>query len=173
MSSNNPLNYQIAVQDFKRSRKQAAMQLLLARLSGKSAELLAYDYVRQQLGEAGTIERGLQEISLDAIVGSVGRHDDFTNDFLPKKDSDLERWARIKAAILDMSGMGPIEVYQIGEGYFIHDGHHRVSVARQLGCSSVATTNSTPSGRSSSIGLITMRADAWSGRMVTSPESNS
>jgi nucleotide-binding universal stress UspA family protein len=138
MPSNNPLNYEIAVQDFKRSRRQAAVQQLLARLTGKSTELLAYDYVRRQLGETGTIERGLQEIPLDAIVGSVGRHDDFTQDFLPKKDSDLERWARIKAAILDMSGMGPIEVYQVGDGYFVNDGHHRVSVARQLGTSTIS-----------------------------------
>jgi nucleotide-binding universal stress UspA family protein len=126
MSRKNPLNYRIAVQDFKRARKQAAVQQLLAHLTGKSAELLAYDDVRQQLRETGTIERGLQEIPLDAIVGSVGRSDDFTRDFLPKKDSDQERWAQVKTAILDMSGMAPIDVYQIGEGYFVRDGNHRL-----------------------------------------------
>jgi len=30
-----------------------------------------------------------------------------------------------------MSGLPPIEVYQIGDAYFVHDGHHRISVARQ------------------------------------------
>ena len=138
MSSKNPLNYHIAVQDFRQARKQAAVQQLLAHLTGKSAELLAYDDVRQQLRETGTIERGLQEIPLDAIVGSVGRYDDFTRDFMPKKDSDQERWARVKTAVLDMSGMAPIDVYQIGEAYFVRDGNHRVSVARRLGTGTIS-----------------------------------
>jgi len=31
----------------------------------------------------------------------------------------------------DTTGLPPIEVYQIGEVFFIHDGHHRVSITRQ------------------------------------------
>jgi nucleotide-binding universal stress UspA family protein len=70
---------------------------------------------------------------LDAIVGSVGRYQDFTRDFLPKKDSDEERWAKVKTAVIDMVGMPPIDVYKMGEVYFVIDGNHRVSVARELG----------------------------------------
>jgi hypothetical protein len=46
-----------------------------------------------------------------------------------------ERWEKIARLYLDPSGRGlpPIEVYQVGEGYFVSDGNHRVSVARQLG----------------------------------------
>jgi len=138
MPEENPLNYEVAVRDFKRARKQAALQHLLAQLTGKSDKLLAYDDVRQQLRGAGTIERGIQEIPLDAIVGSVGRYDDFTRDFLPKKDNIQERWAQVKAAILNMTGMSPISVYQIGDGYFVRDGNHRVSVARQLGTPTIS-----------------------------------
>ncbi len=138
MSRKNPLNYSVAIQDFKRARKQAAVQQLMARLTGKSTELLAYNYVHPHLGEANTIERGLQEIPLDAIVGSMSRYDDFTRDFLPKKDSDQERWARVKTAVLNMRGMEPIDVYQIGEVYFVSDGHHRVSVAKQLGTRTIS-----------------------------------
>jgi len=138
MSEENPLNYEIAIQDFKRARKQAAVQQLLAQLTGRSNELLAYDDVYKQLGGAGAIERGIREIPLDAIVGSVGRYDDFTRDFLPKKDSIQERWARVKTIILNMTGLGPISVYQIGEVYFVRDGNHRVSVARQLGTPTIS-----------------------------------
>ncbi len=138
MSKQNPHNYSVAVQDFKRARKQAAVQQLLARLTGKSNKLLVYEYVRDQLKEISTVKRGLQEIPLEAIVGSVGRYDDFTRDFLPKKDSDQERWARVKTAVLDMRGMYPIDVYQMGEVYFVMDGHHRVSIARQLGTSTIS-----------------------------------
>jgi nucleotide-binding universal stress UspA family protein len=133
MPEKNPFNYEIAIRDFKRARKQAAVQHLLAQLTGESDELLAYDQVSQQLRGTETVDRGEQEIPLDAIVGSVGRYDDFTRHFLPKKDNIQERWAQVKAAILNMTGMTPISVYQIGDGYFVRDGNHRVSVARQLG----------------------------------------
>ncbi|MCB8942694.1 MAG: universal stress protein [Ardenticatenaceae bacterium] len=139
MSELSELNYQIAVRDFQRARKEAAMQQMLARIQGRSADLLCYDEVRRQLRATGKpIERGLQEIPLAKIVGSVGRYQDFTRSFLPKKDSNEERWARVKAAITDMRGMPPIEVYQVGDAYFVKDGNHRVSVARQLGSETIS-----------------------------------
>jgi nucleotide-binding universal stress UspA family protein len=139
MSDLSELNYQLAVRDFQRARKEAAMQQMLARIQGKSSELLCYDEVRRHLRATDKpIERGLQEIPLDKIVGSVGRYQDFTRSFLPKKDSNEERWARVKAAITDMKGMPPIEVYQVGEAYFVKDGNHRVSVAQQLGAKTIS-----------------------------------
>ncbi|HEX6384810.1 MAG TPA: universal stress protein [Anaerolineae bacterium] len=138
MTERSELSYRAAVEDFKRARKQAAMQQLVARLRGISDELLAYEHVREQLRAGRTIDRGLQEIPVDAIVGSVGRYQDFTRGFLPKKDSDEDRWARVRAAVLDMVGLPPIEVYQIGEVYFVIDGNHRVSVARQLGAETIS-----------------------------------
>ena len=138
MTERGEFSYQTAVQDFRRARKRAALQRLVARLRGKSDELLAYEDVREQLRAAGrTIDHGLQEIPLDAIVGSVGRYKDFTRDFLPKRDSDEDRWARVKAAVIDMVGLPPIEVYQVGEVYFVIDGNHRVSVTRQLGSETI------------------------------------
>lgn len=126
-------NYEQALQDFRRARQEAALRQLLNRFSGRSNELLAYRDLSERLTIQDTVERGLQEIPLDAIVGSVGRAADFTRDFLPKRDSDAERWANVKAAVLDMRGWPPIDVYQIGDVYFVKDGNHRVSVARRLG----------------------------------------
>ncbi|MEW5986231.1 MAG: universal stress protein, partial [Chloroflexota bacterium] len=94
---------------------------------------LPYDDVRQKLKPTGATSRGLQEIPLAAIIGSVGRYSDFTRDFLPRHDASEGRWARVRVAMTDWSGVPPIEVYQIGEAYFVQDGNHRVSVARQLG----------------------------------------
>ena len=132
-------NYQIAVRDFQRARKEAAIQQILSRLQGRSNKLLCYDDVRRHLRATGKpIERGLQEIPLAKIVGSVGRYQDFTRSFLPKKDSNEERWARIMAAVNDMRGMTPIEVYQVGDAYFVKDGNHRVSVARQMGSETIS-----------------------------------
>ena len=129
--------HQTAVRDFDRARKQAAMRQFFARVRRRSDDLLSYDEVHDQLGATGAIERGVQEIPLKSIVGSVGRYQDFTRDFLPKRDSDEERWVGVKTAIDQMKGMPPIEVYQINEAYFVKDGNHRVSIARQLGVDSI------------------------------------
>ncbi len=126
-------NLGAAIADFNRARSQAALKELLARLSGDSIQLLSFDDVRRTLRLQGGIERGLRDIPLSAIVGSVGRYADFTRDFLPRRDISPERWARVKEAASGLVGLPPIEVYQIGEAYFVKDGNHRVSVARQLG----------------------------------------
>jgi len=137
MDSSNTHNYQEALSDFERARRQAALQQTLARLRGESSELLTYDKVRKQLKVMGISERGIQEIPVDAIIGSVGRSSDYTRDFMPKQDSDEERWARVKTAFLGLTGVPPIEVYQIGDAYFVKDGNHRVSVAQQLEMSTI------------------------------------
>jgi nucleotide-binding universal stress UspA family protein len=125
-------DYSRAVNDFRRARRKAGLVRILSRLSRQSPDLLSYDEVRQKLKGKETPKVELREIPLDAIVGSVGRYDDFTRGFLPRTVSDKDRWARVKLAVSDLVGLPPIEVYQIGEVYFVLDGNHRVSVARDL-----------------------------------------
>jgi nucleotide-binding universal stress UspA family protein len=127
----NQYHFQAALEDFQQARRQAAMQHLLARFTGEQTELLSYEDIKQKLKVTNIRERGLQEIPVDKIVGSVGRYKDFTRSFLPVSDSSSERWARVKAATTDLTGLPPIEVYQLGDAYFVIDGNHRVSIARQ------------------------------------------
>lgn len=122
-----------AIQDFNRARRQAQLKTLLRRLSGAPHRLLAYDEVRRMLRLRGGVERGVQDIPLEAIVGSVGRYNDFSRDFLPLRDANRYRWSRLRALAMGMRGFPPIEVYKIGNAYFVRDGNHRVSVARRLG----------------------------------------
>lgn len=129
--------YGSAIRDFQRARQQAALEAILARLTGRSVDLLSYDEVRQMLGAREASVQELKEIPIDAIVGSVGRYQDFTRSFLPKHDSDGDRWARVYVAVDGQRGLPPIEAYQLGDVYFVRDGHHRVSVARQLGAQEV------------------------------------
>jgi len=126
-----------ASEDFQRARRQAALEQIMARLTGKSSDLLCYDDVRRKLKTAATSTKELQDIPLDAIVGSVGRCGDFTRSFLPLQDTDQHRWAQVEVAMTDLSGLPPIDVYQVGQTYFVLDGHHRVSVARQLGATHI------------------------------------
>lgn len=130
-------NVWAAAQDFRRARRRAALRELMSRLTGKPIGLLSYEQVRHSVKAHGSAARGLQEIPLDAIVGSVGRYSDFTRDFLPLVDESEDRWVRVNLAVYDPAGVPPIEVYKIGEVYFVLDGNHRVSVARQLGATEI------------------------------------
>lgn len=130
-------SYSAAINEFHRARNQAQLKVLLARLKGEPTELFDFEEVRKRLKAQGTIERGIQQIPLDSIVGSLGRYHDFTRDFLPKQDHIKDRWARVRLAFTGLNGIPPIELYQIGEVYFVKDGNHRVSVARQLGATHI------------------------------------
>lgn len=135
--SADPLAYAQAIRDYRRARQRAGLQEFFARVRGQPVELLSFDEVRSLLRATGETPRGLQDIPLDAIVGSVGRYGDFTRGFLPRGGTSPERWARVKSLMEGLSGLPPIEVYQVGDTYFVKDGHHRVSVARDMGVDSI------------------------------------
>ncbi len=128
-------NFFSSLADFNNARRKASIQEILARLAGKSSELLSYDEVAKKLKLNVRTERGVQEIPIKSIVGSVGRYTEFTRSFLPLKDEDRQRWARLKTLVDDPvgTGMEPIEVYKVGDVYFVLDGNHRVSIAREEG----------------------------------------
>ena len=126
--------YRYALEDFRRARRKAEVQHLWASLTGHSDQLLAYDDITQKLHARGFSSKGVQDIPVDAIVGSVNRFQDFNRDFMPLYDEDQERWARVKAAMTSpgSSGLPPIQVYKLGDAYFVLDGNHRVSIAREM-----------------------------------------
>jgi nucleotide-binding universal stress UspA family protein len=132
--SNNP-DYHLAVQDFQSAHLRGKLQGVLARITGRSNQLLSYEEIADKLKLQGRSDKGIQTIPVDAIIGSVGRYTDFTRTFLPRRAEDQQRWANVKAATLDPLGQGwePVEVYKVSEVYFVLDGNHRVSIARQEG----------------------------------------
>ncbi|MBN1889360.1 MAG: universal stress protein [Thermoflexales bacterium] len=134
---NEVVDMRTAMADFQDARARADLERLVARLTGKSASLLSYEEVRQKLKARESAVRELEDIPLNAVVGSVGRYTDFTRSFLPTRSHDASRWARVQLAVADMAGVPPIEVYQVGQVYFVLDGNHRVSVARQSGASHI------------------------------------
>ncbi|MEW5957899.1 MAG: hypothetical protein AB1801_09265 [Chloroflexota bacterium] len=115
--------------EFTNARQRAFIEEGLSFFTGRSNDLLSFEEVRQKLRLHDSSYKGLQEIELDKIVGSTGRYRDFTRTFLPRTNQNQGRWRRI-SAIAEEQGYPPIEVYQVGDVYFVRDGNHRVSVAR-------------------------------------------
>ncbi len=122
-----------AAHDFFRARRRANLHEVLAAFGGREARLLSYDDVRRRLHAVESPARRLEDVPLQSIVGSVGRTTDFTRGFLPRTDADKARWVGVRLAMTGLEGTPPVELYRIGDAYFVRDGNHRVSVARQLG----------------------------------------
>ena len=122
-----------ALQDFGRARRRATLREVLGTLTRRGHPLMNFEDVRRKLKAVEEPSRILTEVPLDRIVGSVGRYNDFTREFLPRQDSDKGRWVAVQVAMTGLSGLPPVELYRIGDAYFVRDGNHRVSVARQLG----------------------------------------
>jgi hypothetical protein len=119
-----------AVQKFRKARRRAVLISLLSRLTGESDELLPWQEVSKQLNLVHPNKRYLENVPLDKIVGSVNRYHDFNRKFYPLSDDDEYRWAKVDH-LVETQGLEPAEVYKVGDAYFVYDGNHRVSVARQ------------------------------------------
>jgi len=119
--------------DFARVRSRAFLKDVLALFSGKQSRLLSYDDVKEKLHIGGPIHRGVRTVELAKIVGSVNRYRDFDRTFLPTRDSLAPRWQRVDRAFYEDVSLPPVVLYKVGEVYFVVDGHHRVSVAKEQG----------------------------------------
>lgn len=104
----------------------------LRRLRGESNELLPFNAVNE-LRPKGESYKGLQTIEVDKIIGSVDRYGDFDVRFLPKEPFTLERWTNLRKAQLEGTEFPPIDVYKVGDAYFVKDGNHRTALAKAQG----------------------------------------
>lgn len=123
---------------FYRARKRARFDTLFSKFNEQRLDALNYSEIMHKLHGKELSKRQLESVNLDHIVGSVGRYKDFTYNFMPKSNSDLHRWRQIHMlASGSARGFPPIELFRIGDYYFVRDGNHRVSVARHMGLVSI------------------------------------
>jgi hypothetical protein len=119
-------------QAWSKARRGVVVQKVVCAIQDCSLDLIPFEDARHLLHLNQKICLGLHEIELEKIRGSVGRYQDFTSAFLPRRDNLSERWQRVRSAGLS-KGLPPIELYKVGEAYFVLDGNHRVSIARTEG----------------------------------------
>ena len=124
-----------AESDFMRARRHQVLSGLAARLRNDTDDVtqsMSFDDVVEALGRKAENYLGTRVIPLDAIVGSVDKVHDFDRRFRPTSARSRQRWERLSRASRTGEVIPPIDVYQVGDYYFVRDGHHRVSVARSL-----------------------------------------
>jgi hypothetical protein len=127
------MNSDIAGADYRRARRRAFMRGVLSWFKRSDNALLAFDEVRRGIDARAQREGGLRAVPIDQIVGSVGRYRDFDRAFLPRRVQTRDRWESVDRAHLDGTELPAVDLYKIGDTYFVKDGNHRVSVARERG----------------------------------------
>lgn len=119
--------------DFDRARQKAFLHEMIAVVGRRPNDLIPYHEMRQRLSPERESYRGLQTVPINQIVGSMDRFKDFDRAFLPRQKHTAGRWKNVDRAYYQDVTLPPIQLYKVGEVYFVKDGNHRVSVARQRG----------------------------------------
>ncbi len=122
-----------AKEDFNRARNKAFIHELQNLLAPDKKKLLSFHDVKKILKPKNEVYVGMQSVPIEKIVGSEGRYRDFDKHFLPKSAYLRQRWERVDEAHLSDVTLPPIQLYEIGNMYFVRDGNHRVSVAKAQG----------------------------------------
>lgn len=118
---------------FERAFGKGRRQQWLSKLTGRAQQLLSLaDWLDSQSIRTQRYA-GKQTIALDNIRGSENRVREFDIDFNPIADHIEQRWVGIAAAMLKGVALPPVDLIQVGDTYYVRDGHHRISVAKSFG----------------------------------------
>ena len=119
----------IAGKLFDRAYWKGRLNRLWAKLTGKKHDLP--ELPRQANANHRTTVTVV--VPLSKIVGTEGRSEDFDADFRPLKMHNRERWISIADARRKGIVLPAVELLQVGDEYYVRDGHHRISVAKIMG----------------------------------------
>ncbi len=111
----------------------AQLKRIWGKLAGRPYRLLDLGDVRRSETIESMHEAGCLTIEVNKIRGSECRVCDFDDNFLPLNAATKQRWAGVYAARMCGQSLPAISVVQVGDAYYVRDGHHRVSVARLMG----------------------------------------
>jgi hypothetical protein len=106
---------------------------MIASLTQRSSDLINLTELETNSRVENRYSAGIQMVAIDQIQGSQGRCRDFDRAFYPRQDHSENRWLRVATARELGMALPPVELVQVGNIYFVRDGHHRISVARALG----------------------------------------
>ena len=134
MSTTYEYNFRYAARDdFERISHKATLNKLASALAGRDSSLPSFNDFDGYMPASGRTCLRTWQVPVARIVGSVGRSRDFDRDFQPVQRHTRSRWESIYVAALSGVTLPPVELYKVGDCYFVKDGNHRVSVARYLG----------------------------------------
>jgi hypothetical protein len=125
---------------YDRALAQGRRGQLWSGLTGRSRRLLSLEEVAQVCSIQARSSGGTHTVAIVQICGSESRAADFDCDFNPLEDHTRDRWLGIASALIRGRTLPPVALIQVGDRYFVRDGHHRISAARALGQKAIEAT---------------------------------
>jgi hypothetical protein len=118
---------------YTQARQRARRGQFWSSLTGRPRALYALKQVRATCTIEDKSDGGTRPVPISHIRGSEGRCRYFDAEFNPLYDRAQGRWLSIARARHQGKHLPPIVLVQVGDVYFVRDGHHRISVARAMG----------------------------------------
>lgn len=118
---------------FRRASLGARMASAWSLINGRSNRLQDLNDVTAGRTVRSRYYAGIQTVLISRIKGSEGRTSDFDLNFNPLREHTRDRWLSVAQAALQDQPLPPVELIQVGDAYFVRDGHHRISVMRRTG----------------------------------------
>jgi hypothetical protein len=129
--------YNTALNCFKSAWVKGIVFRLFARILRRKACLQELNDIQAGLKLHSSHYSGLRVVSINSIVGTEGKASDFDLRFHPRSEASRERWVNVAMEYLCCFSTPPVQLTRIGNAYFVRDGHHRISVARAFGQTSI------------------------------------
>jgi hypothetical protein len=118
---------------YERARWQAKLNRAWSKLRGYCTGLIDLETALANSIITGRHHKQIETVPIRQIRGSEGRNRDFDNRFNPLQAHTEQRWFNLALALLAGVSLPPVVLIQLGDIYFVRDGHHRISVAHALG----------------------------------------
>lgn len=122
-----------AANRFNAARFKGGWNQLKARLTGQPGHLKDLNEEQQGRCVIRSYTAGLRSVAISDIAGSESRSQDFDRNFYPLNLNLRDRWRNIASLVAQNTALPPVELIQVDDSYFVRDGHHRISVARDIG----------------------------------------
>jgi len=127
-------SHRVTTTDFRKAKFRGQLGKLLATITGRSNQLLDLETLAKENNIRSRRYAGTRTVNIDEIKGSEGRTQDFDHNFNPLKSHNRARWINIARAWMFGISLPAIDLIKVKDVYLVRDGHHRVSVARYMGC---------------------------------------
>jgi hypothetical protein len=118
---------------YARAHWRGRLYRMLARVTRKNYRLRDLTSIETDAAITRRYYTGTQVVPIAAIRGSESRGADFDAGFHPLRPHDRARWLSVATAWHLGLSLPPVELIQVGDQYFVRDGHHRISIAATLG----------------------------------------
>lgn len=126
-------NAQIVTQLYDRVYTRGQLSRLWSILTRRSRALTPLGAVEASYNIRARHTIGVQPVPIAKIGGTEGRSGGFDCAFYPLQMHTANRWKSVATAWLEGVTLPPVLLIQVGDSYFVRDGHHRISVLKTFG----------------------------------------